>query len=82
MVNGKAGKWEKLGMEKAGNGKSWEWKKLGMEKDGNGKRWEWKKMGMVENVKIKVLTMCRDSDRILTTGKTRPAMIAEKKNGG
>lgn len=27
----------------------------------------------------KVLTLCRNSDRILTTGKTRPAMIAEKR---
>ena len=40
---------------------------------------------MVENVngrkwKIKkVLTICRDSDRILTTGKTRPAMNAGKR---
>ena len=38
-------------------------------------------MEMAENGKIKVLTMCHDSDTIPMTGKTRPAMIAEKRMG-
>ena len=65
-------------MEKTVNGKSWKmekagrWKKLEKAENGKGRKWKIKK----------VLTLCRDSDRIPTTGKTRPAMIAEKKNGG
>ena len=59
-------------MEKAGKGKSWK-----KEKAGKGRKWKRKKM---ENKKV--LTTCRKSAIILTTGKTVPAMSAGKKNGG
>ena len=51
-------------MEKVGKGKSWERKKLEKGKVGKGKSWK------REN---KCLTMYPENDRILTTGKTRPA---------
>ena len=61
-------------MEKAGKGKSWE-----KEKVGKGKSWKRKKLGKRKN---KCLTMYPENDRILTTGKTRPADERRKKNGG
>ena len=49
-----------------------------MEKTVNGRKWK-----MVENGKQKkVLTTCREFDRIATVGKTYSAINAEKKNGG
>ena len=68
MENGR--KWK---MVENGKGKSWKRKKLEKEKAGKGKSWKRKN---------KCLTMRPENDRILTTGKTRPAMKAGKKNGG
>ena len=65
----KAGKWKKLE-----DGRKWK-----MEKAGKGKSWKRKKLGKRKN---KCLTMYPENDRILTTGKTRPAGTLEKKNGG
>ena len=59
-------------MEKTVNGKSCKWEKLGMVENGNGRKWKTKK----------VLTTCREFDRIATVGKTYSAINAEKKNGG
>ena len=66
-------------MEKSVNGKSWKRKKLGKGKSWKRKKLEKKKVGEKEN---KCLTMYPENDRIPTTGKTRPAMNAGKKNGG
>ena len=69
MENGKSWKMEKAGRwKKLENGRKWK-----MVENGKGKSWKRKN---------KCLTMRPENDRILTTGKTRPAMKAGKKNGG
>ena len=69
------GKWKKLE-----DGKSWKRKKMEKEENGKGRKWKRKKM---ENKKV--LTLCRDSDKIPLNGKTVPAGTPEKewrnKNG-
>ena len=56
-----------------------------MEKAGKRKKLEKEKVGKEKiwgESKNKCLTMYPENDRILTTGKTRPADERRKKNGG
>ena len=63
------GKWKKLEKEKAGKGKNWKREKLEKVENGKGRKWKGRKWKRKKMENKKVLTLCRDSDRILTTGK-------------
>ena len=80
MENGKS--WKRKKLEKAENGKGRKWKRKKLEKAENGKGRKWKRKKL-ENKKV--LTLCRDSDKIPLNGKTVPAGTPEKewrnKNG-